>query len=155
MSSSVSIGGLESLRNSSKSSGFGFCRLVTNAAIESAQCVGGALALSYSQEYCSIVRCCCSCSMISKSIYVGILLKFILVFRNRVGGTCRIVGSGGCGMDARSGYEILGCCCADSSLSDYWTCVTCCCTSVSCCRTFWKLSWTVRMICGTICAVQN
>ena len=39
--SSVSIGGLESLRNSSKSSGFGFCRLVTAAAMESAQCVRG------------------------------------------------------------------------------------------------------------------
>ena len=41
MSSSVSIGGLESLRNSSKSSGFGFWRFVTAAAMESAQCVGG------------------------------------------------------------------------------------------------------------------
>ena len=80
MSSSVSIGGLESLRNSSKSSGFGFCRLVTAAAIESAQCVEDALMLGCLQGYCGIVRCCCSCSMISKSICIGILLEFISVF---------------------------------------------------------------------------
>ena len=136
MSSSVSIGGLESLRNSSKSSGFGFCRLVTAAAIESAQYIGGALVLDCSREYCSIVRCCCSCSIISKSICIGVLLEFISAFRNRVGGTCRDVGSSGCGRDARSGYEILGCCHTDSLLSDCRTCMTCRCTSVSCCRIF-------------------
>ena len=114
----MSIGGLESLRNCSKSSGFGFCRLVTAAAIESAQCVGSALVLGCSRGYCGIVRCCCSCSIISKSICVSVLLEFVSAFRNRVGGTCRDVGSGGCGRDARSGYGILVCCRVDSSLSD-------------------------------------
>ena len=110
--------------------------MVTAAAIESAQGVGDALILGCLRGYCGIVRCCCSCSMISKSICVGVLLEFVSVFRNRVGGACCIVGSGGCGMDARSGYEILGCCYVESSLSDCRTCVTCRCTSVSCCRVF-------------------
>ena len=70
------------------------------------------------------------------SIRIGVLLEFVLAFRNRVGGACRIVGSGGCSMDARSGYEILGCCLIESSLSDCRTCVTCRCISVSCCRVF-------------------
>ena len=100
--------------------------MVTAAAIESAQCVGAGLMLGCSRVYCSMVRCCCSCSIMSKSIRVGILLEFVSAFRNRVGGTCRIVGSGGCGMDTRSGYEILGCCCVESLLSDCRTCVTCC-----------------------------
>ena len=91
----------------------------------------------------------------SKSIRIGVLLEFVLAFRNRVGGACRIVGSGGCGIDTRSGYEILGYCRVESSLSDCLTCVTCRCISVSCCRVFWKLSWTVRVICGAIYAVQN
>ena len=150
MSSSVSIGGLESLRNSSKSSGFGFCHLVTAAAVESAQCVGDALVLDCSRGYYSIVRCCYSCFIISKSIRISILLEFISAFWNRVGGMCRDVGSGGYSRDTRSGYEILGCCRADSSLSDCRTCVTCRCTSVSCCCVFWKLSWTVRVMCGAI-----
>ena len=136
MSSSVSIGGLESLRNSSKSSGFGFWRLVTAAAIESAQCVGDVLILGCSRGYCGIVRCCCSCSMMSKSIRISVLLEFVAAFRNRVGGACRILGSGGYGIDARSGYEILGGCCIESLQSDCRTCVTCRCTSVSCCRVF-------------------
>ena len=110
--------------------------MVTAAAIESAQCVGGALILGCSRVYCGIVRCCCSYSIISNSIRVGVLLEFVSAFRNRVGGACRIVGSGGCRRDARSGYEILGCCLIESSLSDCLTCVTCRCISVSCCRVF-------------------
>ena len=136
MSSSVSIGGRESLRNSSKSSGFGFWRFVTAAAIESAQCVGGTLMLGCSRIYCGVVRCCCSCSIISSSIRVCVLFEFVSVFRNRVGVACRMVGSGGCGRDASSGYEIRGCCRSDSSLSDCRTCETCRCISVSCCRVF-------------------
>ena len=72
----------------------------------------------------------------SNSICVGVLLEFVSAFRNRIGGACRIVGSGGCGMDARSGYEILRCCLIKSLLSDYLTYVTCRCISVSCCRMF-------------------
>ena len=140
MSSSVSIGGLESLRNSSKSSGFGFWRFVTAAAIESAQCVGGALILGCSRVYCGMIRCCCSFSMISNSIRVGVLFEFVSGLRNRVGGACRMVGSGGCRSDVNSGYEIRGCCRSDSSLSDCRTCDTCRCISVSCCRVLWKLS---------------
>ena len=104
--------------------------------MESAQCIGGALTLGFSRVYCGIVRCCCSCSIMSNSIRVGVLLEFVSAFRNRVGRACRIVGSGGCGIDARSGYEILRCCLIESSLSNCLTCVTCRCISVSCCRVF-------------------
>ena len=38
--------------------------------------------------------------MISKSIYISVLLEFVFAFRNRVGGACRIMVSGSCGMDA-------------------------------------------------------
>ena len=82
------------------------------------------------------MRCCCSCSIISNLIRVGVLLEFVSALRNRVGGACRIVESGGYGRDARSEYEILGCCLIESSLSDYLTCVTCRCISVCCCRVF-------------------
>ena len=70
------------------------------------------------------------------NIRIGVLLEFVSAFRNRVDGACCIVGSGGCGIDARSGYEILGCCLIESLLSDCRTCVTCRCISVSCCRVF-------------------
>ena len=67
---------------------------------------------------------------------VGVLLEFVSAFRNRVGGACRMVGSGGFGRDVSSGYEIRRWCCTESSLSDCLTCVTCRCISVSCCRVF-------------------
>ena len=65
------------MRNSSKSSDFGFCHKVIAAAIESAQCAGGALVLDCYHVYGGIVRCCCSCSMISKSRCVGVLLETV------------------------------------------------------------------------------
>ena len=124
------------VENSSKSSGFGFCRLVTAAAMESAQCVGGALMLGCSRVYYGVVRCCCRVLSYQTQYAFGVLLEFVSAFRNRVGGACRIVGSGGCGRGVSSRYEIRGCCRIESSLSDCLTCVTWRCISVSCCRVF-------------------